>query len=166
MSDLKRLGYSNFIFDITSLEEFKKVREEPDTECSIIYRLPLLDFSGWSEELLPELNEEDVMITRISQLTYKDRYNFKRMFADYTLNVWNSEALNILKNFGVSMFTAHPEISFSDSENISNKVGIPLELIYVGKIPLGYTRACFGELNLCDKHCGKSCFLVCTNFAI
>lgn len=157
MQQLKEFGYKNFIFDITSAAALEKVLAEDSTD-SIIYRLPLLDFTDSHEKILPALHNKFVMITRPMHLLYKEKYVFKKIFADYTLNVWNSATLAVLKNFDVEMFVAHPELALAESENFAQNANISVGVVYAGKIPLGYTRACFQEMNLCDGNCCNSTF--------
>ena len=156
MKYLKDVGYRNFIFDITSPEEANAALNLEGSVGTIIYRLPLLDFNGRFENVLLKLKGKPVMITRMSQLMYREL--FSTVLADYTLNIWNSEALGVLKEFGVESFTANPELSFDDNKKIADAVRLPMNMISVGRIPLGYTRACFGEINLCDGNCGASSF--------
>lgn len=158
MRFLKREGFHNFIFNITSVSELEKAVLEERENDHIIYRLPLLDFNHKMEDILSYLHSKDVMVSKLSQLLFKDSYGFASVFADYTLNVWNSETLSVLKNFGVSMFTAHPELSFDENIALSKKTGVSMSIIYIGKIPIGFTRACFGESGLCDKSCGATNF--------
>lgn len=155
MQYLKELGYRKFIFDIMSAKDLNEVTGEKFSDCLIIYRLPLLDFNAQQENILDNLKDKNVMITRPMQLTYKEKYGFKKMFADYTLNVWNSKSLAVLKDFEVEMFVAHPEPDISESKAIAKNANISVGVLYAGKIPLGYTRACFKEMKLCDGNCAN-----------
>ena len=156
---LKKAGFHRYIFDITSCNEFRKVLSilNDEDDC-IIFKLPILDFSSRLSEILPLLRGKSVMVSRMSQLSFKEQYGFAEVFADYTLNIWNSYSLSILKEFGVTMFTAHPELSLDVSKSLSKKNAFPFSAILAGRIPLGYTRACFGETKLCDRNCGASAF--------
>ena len=158
MQYLKKIGYRNFIFDMTSVEDSEKIMSENFADDSIIYRLPLFDFADCQKNLLPRLRNKNVMITRLIHLLYKEKYSFKKMFADYTLNIWNSKALSVLKSFGVEMFVAHPELSLAESTSLVKNTNVSLAIVYAGRIPLGYTRACFKEMNLCDGNCRHSVF--------
>ena len=155
MRYLKARGYRKFIFDVTSEEDLREVLSEDEF---VVYRLPLLDFSGRQESVLAHLRNKVVMITRPMHLLYIEKYGFKKVFADYTLNIWNSKSLGILKNFGVEMLVAHPELALEESENIAQAFGIQTGVTYAGRIPLGYTRACFKEMNLCGRRCDRSFF--------
>lgn len=157
MRYLKARGYRKFIFDVTSEEDLREVLSEDEND-SVVYRLPLLDFSGCQENVLARLCNKVVMITRPMHLLYIKKYGFKKVFADYTLNIWNSKSLGILKNFGVEMLVAHPELALEESENIAQALGIQTGVTYAGRIPLGYTRACFKEMNLCGRKCDHSFF--------
>jgi len=158
MQMLKRNGFHNFIFNITSIRELEKAILFEEKNDSIIYKIPLLDFNHKMETLLTYLKGKRIMVSRWSQLLLKDIYDFKEIYADYTLNVWNSEAVSVLSNFGVIMFTAHPEMSLPENVLLAKKNSIPLAVIYVGRVPIGFTRACFSEIGLCSKECGNTSF--------
>ncbi len=155
---LKSAGYHNFIFEIASLQELENVLSEESDRDIIIYKLPFLDFTDSMKKILPVLEGKAIMISRCSQLLYVKQFSFAKIIADYTLNLWNSAALAVIKSYGISMFTAHPELSLDESAVLSKRTELPLSVIYAGKIPVGYTRACFGELNLCSKKCGETSF--------
>ena len=158
MQMLKNKGFHNFIFNITSVEELKKVIFLEDESDSVIYKIPLLDFTHKTKTLLTYLRGKRIMISKWSQLLLKDIYDFKEVYADYTLNVWNSEAASILAGFGVIMFIAHPEMSLQENVLLSKKNSISSAVIYIGRIPIGFTRACFGEMGLCSGECGNTDF--------
>ena len=98
------------------------------------------------------------MISRPSQLMWVDQFSFSAVYADYTVSVWNTYAAEILKSRGVVSFTAHPELSAEYSALLSKRVGLSCSIIEWGKIPLGFTRACFGENGLCGGNCVDSVF--------
>ena len=156
----KERGYRNYVFDITSKQELEAVILGETDQDTIIYKLPVLDFTDGLKYILPLLENRTVLISRLSHLLYTNKYHFKNVIADYTLNLWNSTSLSIVKKHGISMFTAHPEVSLKESAAMSEKADVPLSVIYMGRIPIGYTRACFGELKLCDKQCSHTSFQV------
>ena len=158
MQMLKSNGFHNFIFNITSVKELEKAIIMEDENDNIIYKIPLLDFNHKTKNLLTYLRGKRIMISRWSQLLLKDIYDFKEIYADYTLNVWNSEAVSVLARFGVIMFIAHPEMSLSENVLLTKKNSVSLAAIYAGRIPIGFTRACFGEIGLCNKKCGNTDF--------
>lgn len=155
IKELMDKGYRNFILEANNVDSVKIALK---LDSNIIYRLPLIDFNHTSEKILPYLAKQRVMITRPSQLLLIDKCDFAEIIGDYTLNVWNSESLKILQQFGVKHFTAHPELAIEESNQFSRKCNADFSEIRIGRIPLGYTRACFGELGLCDKNCGQTTF--------
>ena len=146
-------GYKNFILEIDSEEELEKSFSLP---YNITYRLPVIDFSGYTEKLIQKLTNKNIMITKISQLIFLEKYDFKNVMADYSVNCWNEISLILLKKYGVSDVTIHPELKMDYSIKMIEKNGLVPTVIISGKIPLGFSRACFSELNICNHKCNDS----------
>lgn len=153
-SDLYNQGYNHFIFFIRNIDEVKKaISLKIDAE--IIYQLPYLDFECKSHSIYQFLDGQSIMITRASQLMQANKYSYKQIFADYMLNVWNSESAKFLKQQGVTAIVAHPEITIDSINAIQKNSGVRMLVVKAGSFPLGYTRACFKKLGICNGNCGN-----------
>ena len=153
--DYYQKHYKQFIYVIKDFTDLKKCIELEETlsNVEIIYRLPYLDFNDCLDELLPYLQGRAIMITRISQLSYKDVYSFRKIYGDYMLNVWNSISAKWLREQGVSAIIGHPELSIEQIFEIEAKSGLEIITIEASRIPFGYTRACFRGMDLCKQNC-------------
>ena len=73
-------------------------------------------------------------------------------YVDYSIYIWNSETLKLLKKYQVEEFTASPELNFvQNNEILKNEM---TQYILCGKLPLVYTRNCFKEVFKCIN-CNK-----------
>ena len=91
------------------------------------------------------------MITRLAQLEFLKKNLFQSVSADYSVNCWNEPALLLLKRAGITSVAIHPEMDLSFAIRLMKKCGIKPIVMMVGRIPIGYTRACFRELGICDQ---------------
>lgn len=159
--EIRRLaadGYRTFVYVLRTRQGLLDCLALADANQTlrIFFRLPYLDFAGQLPALLPLLRGRGVMITRISQLALCRRYGCGEILGDYMLNVWNSRAAAWLKEQGVAGIIGHPEITAAENAEIQRRSGLPVALIRAGKVPLGYTRACFARLGLCTRHCADN----------
>lgn len=151
--DFSNCGYKNFIFEIESEKEFEKALSLTQ---DITFKLPVLDFSGKLNSLMKKLVDRKIMLTRSTQMVFLEKYKYKYISADYTINCWNEQSLKFLKNAGISAVAVHPELELNYSVESIKKCDLDPQIIIAGKIPIGFTRACFGELNICDHRCNNS----------
>ena len=151
-------GYKNFIVKIKTIKELEKCLQMEDAieEIRIFYQLPYLDFNNKMEIVCKMLRGRNIVITRISQLDLKEKYEFGELYGDYMLNVWNAKSAKWLKNRGINALIAHPELSLKRIEQISTQSGVEMIIIAASKIPFGYTRACFRDLKLCNGTCSDN----------
>lgn len=148
-------GFKKFIYEIKRINDLNKLAKADLPNVEIVYKLPVIDFNDQTDEILKLLQYKHIMITRISQLNFLNDYCFAHIEADYTVNAWNSNSLRYLAQHGVSDLIIHPELSvdYAVQEILDN--GIKPSAIVYGRIPLGYTRACFKELGICDRKCNS-----------
>lgn len=151
-------GFQKFVYEITSKSDFLHVINTEDKGCSIAYKLPLLDYSNEIEKIIPLLNGKTVIISRFSHLLELAKINPVKIIADYTVNAWNKEALKVLKEYNCLDIIAHPELSMEYSLSVVKECNMRLFFYYLGRVPIGYTRACFGEIGMCSRECGHTSF--------
>lgn len=161
LEDIRKFSqknYKKFIFEIRSYEEFKKTIEfDRQNRIGIIYKLPLFYDSDTLELISPLLKQRCVMVSRFSDIPYAARVGVKEIYADYSLNIWNRYSVCLAKEMGVKAIVAHPELSMESVNRLRSETGMPVFYIQYGRIPLGYTRACYGEADLCNHSCGNDC---------
>ena len=141
--------YVKIIYSIGSKENLKVI--DTITEKygdKIIYKLPIFN---WDSEDLTDyyihLENKEVMFTKVSQLFKTKHLTFKRKYVDYSIYVWNKNALEYLKSYDIDVFTVSPELSFEQNIKIFDNSNI--QFIIGGKLPLVYTRQCFDHLYGC-----------------
>lgn len=146
--------FVKIIYDVSTINKLKNIDKiSSKYNSNIIYKLPI--FNWKSENIKPYLNlleGQEVMFTRFSQIHLcKDIY-FKKKYVDYTIYIWNKSTLNYLKENGIDEFTASPELNYETNLKIYEKEN--LQMILGGKLPLVYTRNCFGHIMGCSA-CGN-----------
>ena len=143
-----KCGYKHFIFEITSEISLDQALE---LSQDIIYRLPLFEQCVDMDVVIRKLAGKKIMITRLAQLEFLKKSLFQSVSADYSVNCWNEPALLFLKNAGVTSVAIHPEMALSFAIRLMEKCNIKPIVMIVGRIPIGYTRACFRELGICNQ---------------
>ena len=143
--------FVKIIYNIENIEEIEKIVKKYNNK--IIYKLPL--FNWKSKDYIEKykiLEDKEIMFTRLSQLEIFDNIRVKRKYVDYSIYIWNSETLKLLKKYQVEEFTASPELNFvQNNEILKNEM---TQYILCGKLPLVYTRNCFKEVFKCIN-CNK-----------
>ena len=144
--------FIKIIYDIETVKKLKGIKKIVDKYSDrIIYKLPLFN---WKSEKLDEylkfLEDKEIMFTRFSQIYLCKNMRFKKKFIDYTVYVWNKKSLKYLIDNGIEEFTLSPELSYERNKLIFNDTSN--QAIIAGRLPLVYTRNCFGHLFGC-KNC-------------
>ena len=142
-------GAKMIIYNITDFNDFNKALININNGKMIYYRLPNPDFSELTERILPLLHGRNVVITRWQHISCISEFGFGNVIADYKLNAWNKSALSFLKDNKISGIIFHPELSLEYSRRLAKESGLLGWAIVYGKIPIGYTLGCFGEIGLC-----------------
>ena len=104
------------------------------------------------------------VISNLSNFAYteklKKKYGGKFKFiGNYTLNVFNIQTENELKNIGIDeKFTISPELDRQTIESLISNSSSRHELIIYGRTPLMYMNYCLlGKTNKCYPTCGVHC---------
>lgn len=152
---LKNIPSIKVIYNIASIYNLKKIDTiRTQLGKDVIYKLPLFNFkSNNLIEYYNKLENMSVMFTRPSQIYETRNIKFNKKYIDYTVYVWNNETLNFYKKYGISEFTASPELSYEKNNKIFKNEKI--QYVVAGKLPLVYTRQCFSNLFNCED-CGKN----------
>ena len=149
--ELQKIPLVKIIYNITTIKNLRTIKSIVNKlGKDVIYKLPLFNFK--SEDLKKyyiELENMSVMFTRPSQLFETKDIKFEKKYIDYTVYVWNKESLEYMKEYGVTEFTASPELSYDKNKEILRDESI--QYIVAGRLPLVYTRQCFRDLYKCDN---------------
>lgn len=142
---------------ILPIDELLKNIDKLPVKPKIIAELPRHAFSNDTviENQLKKLAEtavDTVCVQNIGQLCLAKPLGLKIMFGPF-MNVFNSEALEVLKDNGVQSAVA----SFELSEKSIRELSAPIELgaLVYGHIPLMITRACPLKKNGDCKSCAQ-----------
>ena len=145
-------GFVKIIYDISSVNNLKKIDDVINLyDDKIIYKLPI--FNWKSDNLInyyEKLENKEVMFTRFTQIYLTRNIKFKKKYTDYLIYVWNKKTLTYLEQYGIDEYTASPELSFYKNNKIFSDKNY--QTILCGKLPLVYTRNCFGHIFGC-KNC-------------
>lgn len=142
------------IYEISSVKELKNIEKiTKKYSDKIIYRLPIFN---WESENLKEqykkLKDKEVMFTRYSQIIQFENINLKKRYTDYLIYSWNKKALQFLKEHNIEEFTATPELSVEQNNDIFENENV--QYIVAGRPALVYTRNCLKSILGC-KACDK-----------
>ena len=86
---------------------------------------------------------------------YKDKFEF---IGNYTLNVYNHQTEQELKNLGIKRLTISPELDETTINSITKNSNNEHELIVYGRTPLMTMNYCLlGRTNKCYPTCGVHC---------
>jgi len=106
---------------------------------------------------LNTFNLKGAVISHISQVDLFKNKNID-FIGNYTLNIYNSESINALKNLNLKSFTISPELDETGIMNLSSTSSLPKELIVYGNIPVMTINYCLlGKSNKCYKNCKHQC---------
>ena len=102
------------------------------------------------------LNE--IVITNIAGAEHVGRYKDLKIIANHSLNVFNLETINALKDLGINQVTLSPELNIDELKFLANNSSLKTELMVYGRIPVMSTGYCFlGEANRCYPTCQMRC---------
>ena len=113
------------------------------------------------EDLLKTYNIAGFIISSLGDFILLEKYNGLYDFiGNFTLNIFNSFSIDMLKKLGLTKITLSPELNLDDIHNIYNieNGNIPLELIVYGNTPVMKMNYCvLGISNKCYPKCKIRC---------
>jgi len=96
------------------------------------------------------------VISNLSQLETLKRYKFDKCkyIGNYTLNVYNDESIQFLKQLGIDNVTVSPELNIKElNDYLKNE-----KIIVFGKIPVMTNQYCYlGKSTKCSPLCDRKC---------
>jgi putative protease len=123
----------------------------------IPYIRPLLEFAGD--------NQIGVLTANLGILLVAAEMNLPDIYADFTLNIFNSQSLLWLREkYGISQATVSPELTLGQITGLAGASEIPLEAVVEGHLPLMVTEYCpqgsllgdFSNNSKCRRPCKAS----------
>lgn len=95
-----------------------------------------------------------LMAGNLGALEFASRMGYKEIYADYSLNLFNSHSLLWLKEQGVKAATVSPELTLQQLTKLVSV--IPLEVIVQGALPLMVSEHCvLGSIHGCGNAAGR-----------
>lgn len=133
----------------------------------IIFSLPRITHEHQLDSLydmmkkFSELKPDGVSVQNLGALHVARNYNLP-IYADYPLNIYNSNAVRYMKNLGIQSVTLSPELNLVQITNIADKADVHLECIVHGWLTMMISEYCILGSFLGDLHKG-TCPGVCRN---
>jgi len=142
--------------DKTALQPFLD-----DRDISVAVRLPRVIFDSEKKEvsaflsLAYDLGIKEALVGNLGHLQYAKSMGFQ-VRGDFGLNIFNSQALKVLKDLGLSSATLSFEMRLEQIDSISKC--IDTEMIVYGRLPLMITENCIIKNSMgvctCDNFSG------------
>jgi len=83
-----------------------------------------------------------VMVGDLGTLNYLIRETDIPIYTDYSLNIFNNKALELLSHVGVKSVTLSPELTLKQISLINKLSSVPTEVMIHGNLPLMVTKYC------------------------
>ena len=131
-----------------TIDELKSAVEiAKNSGVKIILNTPRITHDSYFNELAELLkrgiNFDGVLVSNLGSLNLVKNNSSLPIFADYSFNIFNNEACEFLKSFGVKRVTASLEMSFAQVKSVVENSDLPIEIIIHGS-----TESMVSEHNL------------------
>ena len=105
-----------------------------------------------------EFNIKGAVISHFSQVDLFKEFDNLELIGNYTLNIFNSNSINCLKDMNISTVTLSPELNQESLIDVLNSSTLPKEFIVYGNIPIMTMNYCpLGNSNKCYTTCKNDC---------
>lgn len=110
------------------------------------------------ENSINKFNIKGIVISNLSQLKLIPTSSNLDIIGNYTLNIYNTNTINELKNLNIQTSTISPELDEDGILSVCENTPISKELIVYGNISVMTMNYCvLGNSNKCYKNCKKRC---------
>lgn len=111
------------------------------------------------DNLIKNYKIKGIIYSNFSNLYNLKKYKNKlNLIANFNLNIFNNESINLLKDGGTSIATLSPELDKNTLIQLAQTSPIPTEMLVYGKLPVMNCGYCaIGKANHCSKLCNKNC---------
>lgn len=111
------------------------------------------------DKYIKEFNIKGIVVSNISSIhslrKYLDKIN---LVGNYTLNIFNTYSINVLKKYGLKMVTLSPELDKNTLTHLCNESILPAEIMVYGRLPIMNMGYCvLGSSNKCYPRCKALC---------
>lgn len=104
-----------------------------------------------------------VMVGDFGTLNYLIRVTDIPIHTDYSLNIFNNKALELLSHVGVKSVTLSPELTLKQISLINKLSTVPTEVIIHGRLPLMVTKYCPISAIIDNQNKQDCCNKLCRN---
>lgn len=115
---------------------------------------------AWLFDQAASLHVDYVLVHNLGAIHLARKFGLN-ILADYSLNVLNVQALNLLEESGVSGVTAALECSYKHLKQFSGKASLPVECIVHGPVPGMILEHCIPAMVTSKSHKKDHCRQVC-----
>ncbi|MFN3532227.1 MAG: peptidase U32 family protein, partial [Candidatus Brocadia sp.] len=115
---------------------------------------------AWLFEQAALLNFDYVMVHNLGAIRMAREFGLN-ILVDYSLNILNIRAVNLLEELGVSGVTASMECSYKHLKQLSYKAPLPVECVVHGPVPGMILEHCIPAMVTSKSHKKDHCRQVC-----
>lgn len=133
---------------IVDLSQVKDARRHVKDRCALFGALPLIGYGKEMEELWEEVKELksegllDGLLVRGLSGVFIGREMGLPMVGDDTMQVTNTQSMEVLRTLGVSELTFSPELTFLHMEELLKKGSLLGEILAYGYVPAMWMEHC------------------------
>ena len=119
------------------------------------YRNITFNFLG---DFIKSYDVKGIVVTNVASREQFSKYDKLEIVANHSLNVFNLETINSLKELGFDTITLSPELNKNELKFLADNSSLSTELMVYGRLPLMSTGYCFlGKSNRCYPTCNMPC---------
>lgn len=111
------------------------------------------------DKYIKNFNIKGIVVSNVSSIVSLRKYIKKiDLIGNYTLNVFNKNSINLLRQHGLDMVTLSPELDKDSLNNLTAGSCLPTELMVYGRLPIMNMGYCvLGSSNKCYPDCKTLC---------
>jgi len=85
---------------------------------------------------------DSYQVGNLGQIIFLKGKKVKRIFGDFSLNIFNTLAIDQLNSLGLEGLVLSPELTYNEIRDIMERASLPCEVYFFGCIPLMITEYC------------------------
>lgn len=149
-----------FINNTNSNIVLEKCRKNNIEVCLHVPSITRINYDLFIQNNIDKIREFDgVLCGNIGTMKYLKDHKI-RVLCDYSFNIFNSNALNLLKKEDIAVATLSPELMLNQINDLKSIEGLEKEVIVYGNIPVMTSQYCIvGDLcgNYKKNECNGAC---------
>ncbi|WKZ16130.1 MAG: U32 family peptidase [Candidatus Jettenia caeni] len=119
-----------------------------------------MDNMEWLFEQASLSGIDYILVHNLGTMRLAMKFNVK-VLADYSLNILNIQAVNLLEDLGALGITASPECSYKYLRQLSHEISLPVECIVHGPVSSMVLEHCIPAMVTSKSHKKDHCRQVC-----